>query len=308
MSIETTLPVGTTRTRIAPALERASGLESEQDFFTVFSPERVYSGRIFADLETYPKLVGGLSEAGERRGCELYDAFIGAEVRPMGSAETAELTKLAETTYRDLNIGFANELAQFADAHGLDALRVIEAANSQPFSHIHQPGIAVGGHCIPVYPRFYLEGDPGATLPLAARATNEAMPAYAVERLAAALGGSLRRCARADPRRRLPRRRQGDGVQRRVRRARRAARGGRCRRSPRTRSTTTPSCQRSASRRGTARASTRRSCRPTTSSTARSAPADVPGARAVLDGRGVLDAAAFAGSGVALVRLGRPAV
>jgi len=189
VAIETTLPVGTTRGRISPALEAASGLKAEQDFFTVFSPERVFSGRIFADLATYPKLVGGLSEAGEARGAELYGSFLEAEVWPIGSAEAAEMVKLAETTYRDINIAFANELARFADREGIDVERIIEAANSQPFSHIHSPGIAVGGHCIPVYPRFYLEGDPDAALPAAARAVNEAMPAYAAERLEKALDG-----------------------------------------------------------------------------------------------------------------------
>jgi UDP-N-acetyl-D-mannosaminuronic acid dehydrogenase len=83
----------------------------------------------------------------------------------MGSAEAAELTKLAETTYRDVNIALANEFARFADRTGIDLDRVIAAANSQPFSHIHRPGVAVGGHCIPVYPRFYLDADPGARLP-----------------------------------------------------------------------------------------------------------------------------------------------
>ncbi|MDP4672051.1 MAG: nucleotide sugar dehydrogenase [Solirubrobacteraceae bacterium] len=189
VAIETTLPVGTTRGRISPALEAASGLKAEQDFFTVFSPERVFSGRIFADLATYPKLVGGLSETGEARGAELYGSFLEAEVWTTGSAEAAEMVKLAETTYRDINIAFANELARFADREGIDVDRVIEAANSQPFSHIHSPGIAVGGHCIPVYPRFYLEGDPDATLPAAARAVNEAMPAYAAQRLEKALDG-----------------------------------------------------------------------------------------------------------------------
>ena len=189
VAVETTLPVGTTRGRIAPALEAASGLKAEQEFFTVFSPERVYSGRIFADLAAYPKLVGGLSDAGEQRGAELYGSFLEAEIWPMGSAEAAEMVKLAETTYRDINIAFANELARFADRAGIDVERVIEAANSQPFSHIHSPGIAVGGHCIPVYPRFYLEGDPDAALPAAARAVNDAMPAYAAERLEKALGG-----------------------------------------------------------------------------------------------------------------------
>jgi UDP-N-acetyl-D-glucosamine dehydrogenase len=189
VSVETTVPVGTTRTRVAPALERGSGLRSGADFHAVFSPERVYSGRVFADLATYPKLVGGLSEEGERLGVELYRAFLDVEVWAMGSAEAAELTKLAETTYRDVNIALANELARLADHVGVDLERVIAAANSQPFSHLHHPGVAVGGHCIPVYPRFLLDSDPEAALPRAARAINEAMPAYAVAILGDLLGG-----------------------------------------------------------------------------------------------------------------------
>jgi UDP-N-acetyl-D-glucosamine dehydrogenase len=189
VALETTVPVGTTRERIAPALQAASGLRAEEDFWVVFSPERVFSGRVLRDLATYPKLVGGLSARGEARGVDLYGAFLTADVWPMGSAEAAELAKLAETTYRDLNIAFANELARHSDALGLDVDRVIAAANSQPFSHIHRPGVAVGGHCIPVYPRFYLAGDPGARLPAAAREVNAAMPAYAVDLLAGALGG-----------------------------------------------------------------------------------------------------------------------
>ncbi|MDQ6807740.1 MAG: nucleotide sugar dehydrogenase [Actinomycetota bacterium] len=190
VSIETTLPVGTTRGRVAAQLAELSGLRPETDFFTVHSPERVYSGRIFRDLETYPKLVGGLSGEGERRAIRLYRSFLEAEVWSMGSAETAEMTKLAETTYRDLNIALANEFARFADRVGIDIDKVIEAANSQPFSQIHRPGIAVGGHCIPVYPRFYLDGDPEATLPAASRRVNDAMPAYAVELLARELGAA----------------------------------------------------------------------------------------------------------------------
>ena len=188
VSVETTLPVGTTRGRVAPALAAGSGLRGERDFWTVHSPERVFSGRVFRDLETYPKLVGGLSEDGEARAADLYAAFLTAEVRRLGSAEAAELTKLAETTYRDVNIAFANELARFADTLGLEVGPVIDAANSQPFSHIHRPGVAVGGHCIPVYPRFLLAGDADARLPLVAREVNEGMPAYAAHRLAVALG------------------------------------------------------------------------------------------------------------------------
>ena len=191
VSIETTLPVRTTRDRIAPALAEVSGLRSEVDFFTVHSPERVYSGRIFRDQATYPKVVGGLSEAGEARAIALYRSFLDAEVRDMGTAEAAELTKLAETTYRDVTIGLANEFARFADTLGIDIDRVIDAADSQPFSHIHRPGVAVGGHCIPIYPRLYLAGNPEARLPAVAREINEDMPAYAIDLLTGELGEAL---------------------------------------------------------------------------------------------------------------------
>jgi UDP-N-acetyl-D-mannosaminuronic acid dehydrogenase len=180
--VETTVPVGTTRNRVAPRMP--AGVH------VAFSPERVSSGRVLRDLATYPKLVGGLDAAGEARAVELYRQFITeADVWAMGSAEAAELTKLAETTYRDVNIAFANELARHADDLGLNVQRVIDAANSQPYSHIHRPGVAVGGHCIPVYPRFYLSGATQARLPALSREINEAMPAYAVELLADMLGG-----------------------------------------------------------------------------------------------------------------------
>jgi UDP-N-acetyl-D-glucosamine dehydrogenase len=191
VSVETTLPVGTTRNRIAPCLAELSGLRPEVDFYAVHSPERVYSGRIFRDLATYPKIIGGLSSDGVSRAVELYSSFLEAEVRALHSAEAAELTKLAETTYRDVNIALANEFARYADRIGVDLNDVIDAANSQPFSHVHRPGIAVGGHCIPVYPRFYLAGDPEAQLPAASRRINESMPAYAVELLVGELSGDI---------------------------------------------------------------------------------------------------------------------
>ncbi len=87
-----------------------------------------------------------------------------------------------------MNIGLANQFARFADTVGVDITKVIEACNTQPYSHIHQPGIAVGGHCIPVYPRMYLWNDPTATVVSAAREANAAMPDYAVGRLAEAYG------------------------------------------------------------------------------------------------------------------------
>jgi nucleotide sugar dehydrogenase len=94
----------------------------------------------------------------------------------------------AETTDRDVDIALANQFAIFAESHQIDAHMVIEAANSQPYSHIHRPGVAVGGHCIPVYPRLYLANDPDATVVRAARLANAAMPTHAVDMLADALG------------------------------------------------------------------------------------------------------------------------
>jgi nucleotide sugar dehydrogenase len=198
ISYETTLPVGTTRTRWRPLIEEVSGLAEGRDFDLVFSPERVLTGRVFSDLRRYPKLVGGLSEEGTRRGIAFYESVLQFDERPdldrpngvwdMGSAEAAEMAKLAETTYRDVNIGLANQFAVYADKAGIDIERVIRACNSQPYSHIHQPGIAVGGHCIPVYPRLYLSTDPDATIVSTARAANAAMPAYVVGRVAEVLG------------------------------------------------------------------------------------------------------------------------
>lgn len=198
VSYETTLPVGTTRNRLAPRLEAISGLRVGSDLFVVFSPERVSSGRVFADLARYPKLIGGLDAESARRGAAFYDAALRFDDRPdlarrngvwdLGSAEAAEFAKLAETTYRDVNIGLANQFALYADRVGVDVAQIVEACNSQPFSHLHTPGIAVGGHCIPVYPWFYLSGDPDATIVRAARTANAAMPERAVQRLADTYG------------------------------------------------------------------------------------------------------------------------
>jgi len=198
VSYETTLPVGTTRNRFAPALEKISGLRAGVDFHLVFSPERVLTGRVFADLRKYPKLVGGIDYASTHAGIEFYKQVLDFDDRPdltqangvwdMGSAEASEMAKLAETTYRDVNIGLANQFAIFAETANIDISKVISASNSQPFSHIHQPGIAVGGHCIPIYPRFYLWNHPEATVVRAAREANAAMPAHAVSILADAMG------------------------------------------------------------------------------------------------------------------------
>jgi UDP-N-acetyl-D-glucosamine dehydrogenase len=180
---ETTLPVGTTRNRFGPMLMQGSGLDLDRDLFLAFSPERVLVGRVFLDLGRYPKIVGGTSEESTRRAVEFYRSALddGTEVWAVASAEAAEMTKLAETTYRDVNIAYANELARFADRHGIDVTEVIGAANSQPYSHIHQPGVGVGGHCIPVYPHFLFNDDPELRIPPLAREINESMGAFTID-------------------------------------------------------------------------------------------------------------------------------
>jgi nucleotide sugar dehydrogenase len=180
---ETTLPVGTTRGRFGPMLEAGSGLTLDEDLFLAFSPERVLVGRVFLDLQRYPKIVGGTSEESTRRAVEFYRSALdeGTEVWQVTNAETAEMTKLAETTYRDVNIAYANELARYASRRGIDVMEVIGAANSQPYSHIHQPGVGVGGHCIPVYPHFLFNDEPELRIPPLAREINESMGAFTVD-------------------------------------------------------------------------------------------------------------------------------
>ena len=217
--------------------EDGSGLVEGQDFHLVFSPERVLTGRVFEDLRKYPKLVGGLVRGGaaKRASSSTNRCWTSTSVptcrRPngvwdLGSAEASELAKLAETTYRDVNIGLANQFARFADTAGIDIYQVIEASNSQPYSHIHRPGIAVGGHCIPVYPRLYLWKTPRRPWSGPPVRRTPQMPDYTV----GPARGRLRRpgrCARGGAGRGLPRRGEGDGLLRRVRRGRGARAAGR---------------------------------------------------------------------------------
>lgn len=195
---ETTLPIGATKNFLTPLLESESGLVEGRDFFTAFAPERVSSGTVFADLQKYPKIVGACSYRGAIRVEEFYDQILDFEERSdlkrqngvwlVEDSTAAEFVKLAETTFRDVNIALANTFSMHAATMGLDFSEIREAANSQPFSMIHEPGISVGGHCIPVYPHLYLQSDPKAQLVTKARELNLSMPDYAVERLKTLVG------------------------------------------------------------------------------------------------------------------------
>ena len=198
---ETTVPIGSTRARFGRKIQQLSGLKIGEEIFVVFSPERVLTGRVFIDLRKYPKLVGGLTENCTLKGVEFYRLVLDFDLRPdlkvpngiwgLENAEAAEFVKLAETTYRDVNIGLANQFAKHAQELGLNIKEIIEAANSQVYSHIHEPGISVGGHCIPVYPYLYLLGDDDANIVKESRKINESMPEFFVKILMDATG-SLR--------------------------------------------------------------------------------------------------------------------
>jgi nucleotide sugar dehydrogenase len=185
--LESTVPVGATRGRFGRHITGASGLGADE-YRLAYSPERVSSGQIFRDLGTYPKLVGGIDTASGEAAAEFYQSVLDSPVTLLPDAETAEFAKLAESIYRDVNIALANELAQAAEALGVDYAAAASAGNSQPYSHLHTPGLGVGGHCIPVYPYFLTQGFDAPLIALS-REINDAMADHGVERLGEALGG-----------------------------------------------------------------------------------------------------------------------
>jgi nucleotide sugar dehydrogenase len=193
--LETTVPVGTTRNRVRNRLMAASGLRGDA-IKLAFSPERVSSGTVFRDLATYPKIVGGVDETSAAAAAAFYTRVLDAAVRVVADPETAEFAKLAESIYRDVNIALANELALAAETAGIDYREAAAVANTQPYSHLHAPGIGVGGHCIPVYPYFLMEDEEPHRLVALSRQINDGMADYGADLLAEALreenGSTLR--------------------------------------------------------------------------------------------------------------------
>jgi len=176
----------TTTTNLAKqTLEKISKLKVEEDFGLAFSPERVYEGRVLEDIKTrYPKVVGGIGQRSAEATAALYEVIAQKGIMKVTSPTEAETSKLFEGIYRDVNIALANELARFCGAMGVDFKEVREAANSQPFCHLHLPGF-VGGLCIPFYPYFVLQvaKEEGSKLPLTslARRINEDKPQLLVK-------------------------------------------------------------------------------------------------------------------------------
>ncbi|MDB4882098.1 MAG: nucleotide sugar dehydrogenase, partial [Gemmatimonadetes bacterium] len=151
--LESTTYPGTTRELMIPLLE-ARGLEVGSDIFLCFSPERVDPGNEKWHTKNTPKVIGGVTPHCVDLGASLYGKFIDTMV-PVSSPEAAELTKLLENTFRMINIGLANEMAQVCDRLGVDVWEVIDAAATKPFGYMkYTPGPGLGGHCIPLDPHY----------------------------------------------------------------------------------------------------------------------------------------------------------
>ncbi|WP_152681109.1 nucleotide sugar dehydrogenase [Neobacillus vireti] len=175
--LESTVPPRTVEDVMMPILEE-SGLEIGTELLVSHSPERVIPGRVFEELVNNSRIVGGINEKSSEKTRDLYRAFVKGEIF-LTDATTAEMVKVIENTFRDVNIAFANELARVSANLGVNVWEAIKLANHHPRVNIHLPGPGVGGHCIAVDPWFLVEQDPqNAKIIHLARQTNDSMPLY----------------------------------------------------------------------------------------------------------------------------------
>ena len=180
--LESTSPPGTTRDFMGSILKEA-GFIPGQDVHLAYCPERVLPGRILIELKENSRVVGGINEESADIVKDLYKSFVKGEIY-ISEATTAEMCKLMENTYRDVNIALANELAMLCEKMKVNAWDVIKYANKHPRVNLHMPGPGVGGHCIAVDPWFIIEKQPEtAKMMNLARNTNDNMPQYVLERI-----------------------------------------------------------------------------------------------------------------------------
>lgn len=181
--IESTVPPKTIDDVIVPIFKEAGFDALHNDVYIAYCPERVIPGNILAELEHNDRIAGGYTEEAAEKAAKLFSSNIKGRVFQT-TATQAEMIKLMENTYRDVNIALANELALIAEDLGIDVYEVIELANRHPRVQIHEPGPGVGGHCIPIDPYFIIEKACGKTpLISTARKINEGMPQVIIEQI-----------------------------------------------------------------------------------------------------------------------------
>jgi UDP-N-acetyl-D-mannosaminuronic acid dehydrogenase len=188
--LESTSPPRTTLDLLVPILEK-SKLKAGIDFYLAYSPERVLPGQILRELIENARVIGGITPESAEVGKDLYAIFVKGKIIT-SDATTAEMVKLMENTYRDVNIAIANEFARLADHFGVDIWEAISIANLHPRVKILNPGPGVGGHCISVDPWFFVETAPDLSpLIYAARQVNDSQPHFVLE-LVKRIVGSLK--------------------------------------------------------------------------------------------------------------------
>jgi UDP-N-acetyl-D-glucosamine dehydrogenase len=185
--LESTTYPGTTEELMLPLLEKGSGLKCGEDFYLAFSPERVDPGNLIYQTKNTPKVVGGVGRDATEVIAAMYRNVLEGEVFEASSPRVAEMEKILENTYRNINIGLINELAMLCNKMNINIWEVIEAAKTKPFGFIpFYPGPGLGGHCIPLDP-YYLswkarEYGFHTSMIEASMMVNDRMPEYTVER------------------------------------------------------------------------------------------------------------------------------
>ena len=185
--LESTSPTGTVENILVPILEK-SGLKIGEELFVGHSPERVLPGKILWELVNNDRIVGGINRISAEKIRDIYKIFVNGEIF-LTTATTAEMCKMMENTYRDVNIALANELAKICEKTGINAWDVIKLANKHPRVNLHQPGPGVGGHCLAVDPWFIVEKNPElAHIIRLSRETNEGMPEFVAGKIKSIVG------------------------------------------------------------------------------------------------------------------------
>ena len=180
--LESTSPTSTTDDTVARILKE-DGHDIDNEVFVAHCPERVLPGQILHELVANDRIVGGINEESTRQAAEFYREFVKGEILET-TAKTAEMAKLSENSFRDVNIAFANEISMICDQHGINPWEMISLANRHPRVNILQPGPGVGGHCIAVDPWFIIARSPDASkLIRAAREVNDHKPDWVIEKV-----------------------------------------------------------------------------------------------------------------------------
>lgn len=185
--LESTSPPRTVQDLMLPILKE-TGLELGEDLLVAHSPERILPGKVIEELRTNSRIVGGINEKSSLEVKKIYESFVEGEIF-ITTSTTAEMCKLMENTFRDVNIALANELAKMSEELGVNCWDVIRMANQHPRVNILQPGPGVGGHCIALDPWFLVEKSRNAKLIHQARLNNDSMPEFVMNKIGGILGG-----------------------------------------------------------------------------------------------------------------------